>query len=197
MINTLAALLVALTLGTVALMVMETDPVRPEVTNLVNLTATTDITATRINPLDIIRTIDDGIAHQPMKWRDIVIHATGAEGESIADKCHFIIDHSGGDTTVRATDLWRRQEHSRHITGPNSGFNDTSIAVCIVGDFSRSAPPGGQFHNLVELSRALQSDFQISSGHVYLQSDLTAGSQSPGAAFPTQRLYNLLLRSSR
>ena len=187
MINTLAALLAALTAGTIILMVMETAPIRPRVKSLI---------AALADPLEVVR--HTSAPRRRAHWRNIVIHATGPEGAGIADRCHFVVDAAPGPDGVRfrATDLWKYQQHSRHVTGPNVGFNGTSVGVCLVGDFSRgpvdmTAP---QLQDLAALVRSLQFEFRVSPGHVYLLRDLDSRTLSPGRAFPVREFYAHLLK---
>lgn len=191
MINTLAALLGALTVGTILLMVMETAPIRPDITSLIASSATAN------DPVEIIRQTD--IPIQMIKWRNIVIHSASAQERSIIDKCHFVIEpdasqHSG---RIRATKLWKRQDHRYYIARPNSGFCENSIAVCIIGDFNRVSPSSKQMSDALSLVQALQFEFQISRGHVYLHRNLDSTSRSPGRNFPADWFNGQLLRASR
>ena len=191
MVNTLAALVAAMTVGTVALMLLETAPIRPEVINLI-----------AANDLPEVPIHQTNVPLQPMKWRNIVIHATGSEGGAIVDNCHFVVEQAPlasprRATRVRVTELWKRQEHRAHITGFNSSFNENSIALCIVGDFSTRGPTSGQFREMIYLVRQLQLAFQITPGRVYLHRDLVGRSESPGRAFPSEQFNASLLRPSR
>ena len=190
MIRTFVALLATLTVGTVALMLIEIDPIRPKVSSLIAATPAT------YDPLETDAPL------QRLKWRNMVVHATGVEGARAAEKCHFVIERSPGDHPdsagrIRATDAWKRQVDCDHVAGPNHRFNDSSIAICLVGDFRARGPSSGQLHDLTSLVQQLQFAFQISRGHVYLYRDLDPRSQSPGTAFPAAQFDARLLRSSR
>ena len=193
MINTLVGLLIALTIGTIALMMMETAPIRPVVQSLIaTIEPGQDPTELLIRQTDI--------PLQPT-WRNIVIHAVPPEDAQVADRCHFIIapGTDGGAIQTRATRLWKRQGYGRHIVGPNDSFNENSIAICLVGSASGSDGPwsGQQLRDLLSLVRSLQFQFQISRPHVYLHRDLDTRSRSPGPAFPAHPFYTSLLRTSR
>ena len=188
MINTLVGLLASLTVGTIILMVMETDPVVPKVRSL--------IAASDDDPMRIIRGTDAPLRSD--KWDSIVVHATGCEGAEITRLCHFIIaPGSGGGFEVESTALWRRQDHSLHILGANSHLSQSSIAVCLVGDYTARRPPDRQLRQLMALVRSLQFDFRIAKGHVYLYRDLDEGTFSPGRAFSGRSFTARLLRTGR
>ena len=191
MINTLVALMAAMTVGTIVLIIMETPPIRPHVRSLIAAVSGQN------DPLELIHRTD--VPLNTLKWQNIVVHASGLEGDAIIDKCHFIVEQNAADgsSRIRPTELWIQQIHSNHIRGPNSSFNENSIAICLVGNFTNSGPARGQFQELVSLARSLQFAFQISRGHVYLHRDLDAGSLSPGRSFPVGQFNDRLLRSSR
>ena len=188
MINTLVGLLAALTVGTIILMVLETDPVVPKVRSL--------IAASDDDPMQIVRQTDKPL--RSGKWENVVVHATGNEGASIARLCHFVIAPGDGDDfKVESTTLWRAQAHSLHVLGPNEHLSESSIAVCLVGDFTANRPPEKQLRQLLALVRSLQFDFRIAKGHVYLYRDLDTGTFSPGRAFPESTFTARLLRTGR
>ena len=186
MINTLAALLVALTLGTVALMIMETSPVIPEVKSLIATPATNSPVAVMVR--ETYASIPTG------QWKNIVIHSAVSDTESLAKNCHFIVRPTADiyGMRVSATNLWKHQRRAAPISGPNASLNNNSIAICILGDFNTDEPSSKQFLALVSLARSLQHRFNISLGHVYLRSDLEAGTTSPGTAFPAGRFYGIM-----
>lgn len=189
MINTLVALLATLTAGTIILMLMETDPILPKVRSL--------IAASDEDPMQIVRETD--VPMRGGKWENIVVHSTGSEGAEIARLCHFIISprSAGEGYAVESTALWRRQGHSLHIIGPNGHLSESSIAVCLVGDYTTSRPADGQFRQLLALVRTLQFDFRIAKGHVYLYRDLDVGTFSPGRAFSGDAFAARLLRTGK
>lgn len=188
MINTLVGLLAALTVGTIILMLLEVDPVKPKVRSLI---ATSDD-----DPMQIVR--DTTMPLRSGKWENVVVHATGSEGAEIARLCHFIIaPRSDGDGfEVQSTELWRMQAHSLHVLGPNEHLSESSIALCLVGDFTATRPPDKQLRQLMALVRSLQFDFRIAKGHVYLYRDLDTGTFSPGRAFPESTFTARLLRTA-
>lgn len=181
MINTLAALLAALTVGTVILMALETDPILPSFRGLV--------AGSNTNPMPLVLETDKPLR----KWENIVVHSTGSEGPEIMRMCHFIVAPGDDGKRIEITALWRSQGHTIHILGPNSHMSDTSISVCLDGDFTTRRPSDDQFDQFMVLVQSLQFYFDIDPGHVYLYRDLDASTFSPGGAFPdstfTARLY--------
>ena len=119
----------------------------------------------------------------------------GAAGCAAAAGREFTVAPDGR-AAITATAFWKKQSNPQLIAGANASFNDTAIAICVIGDFSSSsARPGrGQFSGVVDLVRALQFAFRVSPGHVYLHSDLDAYSRLPGRGFPAADFNSALLR---
>jgi len=192
MINTMVALLGALTLGTLALIFLETDPIRPQVISLMagGRSPKTD------DPQAFIH--DTEVPVQPMQWMNIVVHATGGEGAAATSQCHFLLEaDSAAAPHLRASKLWRRQRPAPHMAGTSPAFNDASIAICLVGDFSARPPSERQFRRLIDLVRSLQQICHVPRSQVYLYRDLDTRSDSPGQAFSAVRFNAGLLRQAR
>jgi len=177
----LAALVVAMTIGAAALLVLDTDPIRPAAAHLAALADRGGGAAAIVNQTDV--------PIQPLKWRNIIIHSS-ASGVAIAQRCHFVIE-ADGQQLIRATDLWKQQADGKHTFVRE--YNADSIGICVRGDFSRTAPTREQFEALVSLTRSLQQRLDIYPNQVYLHSELDSRSHSPGAAFPIQALNARLL----
>jgi hypothetical protein len=183
-IKTLTALFVAMTLGTLVLMVLDTEPISPMAQPLMVVSpppagAAKSVYETR-RPL------------QRAKWRYIVVHASPHRAHPPAAACHFLVGADvGGNGKVVATEHWLRQREGGHIGGY---WRRNSIGVCLIGDFSRRPPAKGQFRSLVELVNALQGICNVPADRVYLHRDLDARSGSPGAAFPVERFSGRLLQ---
>jgi len=186
-VKTLTALLVAMTLGALALMVLETEPVRPTAEPL---------TVFRPPPAGAARVIHDTrVPLQAIQWRYMVVHASLLPSGEAAKKCHFLVEADGEDAwKVTATDHWLDQRAGGHIGG---FWQDSSIGICLIGDFSRRRPAPGQFASLIDLVNALQKECRISADRVYLHSDLVARSSLPGAAFPAAEFSDQLLGPQR
>jgi len=191
-IKVLAALVAAMTVGAFALIVMleSGGPVRP---------GDEDLAALRDHPEGVSESVfRTAVPPQPLKWRNIVIHSTGAEG-NIASRCHFVIHDRGSnlEQCIQSTALWKRQAEGNHVFVAGFDYNANSIGVCLAGDFASTAPSARQFEALVALVNGLQRMFNVPRDRVYLLSDLNPNSQSPGQAFPAERLNARLLKASR
>lgn len=183
-VKTLTALLVSMTLGAAALILLETAPVEPTAQHLAAVSAPAGNCGRVV--------CDTEVPIQAIKWRTIIIHGSAAEGPGLPQQCHFLI---GSDGRIAATALWRRQMSGEHVYVPGRDLNAVSIGVCIMGDFSQQAPSAAQLASLADLTRSLQRTLEIPADRVYLHSDLDASSSSPGAAFPTRAFDHNLYRS--
>ncbi len=184
-VKTLGALLIAMTLGALALMVLETEPIRP-----------------LAQPLAVVQPLPAGVGHlvyettselRPARWQHVVVHASPRADTPLARGCHFLVTADGGGRVV-ATDLWRSQRPGGHIGGY---WRKAGIGVCLIGDFSRRGPAGEQFESAVDLVNTLQETCRIPADRVYLQQDIVPGSGNPGRAFPARRFSARLLRPQR
>ena len=190
-IRTLTALLVMMTLGAVMLMLMESRPPRPSPGSLAAVTPSGHSAEAVV--------FDTEVPHQPLKWRNIVVHASGAGRDGIAQRTHFVVDPpaSDADGAVIATDLWKRQAEGHHVYVPWRDFNADSIGICLTGEFSSRPPSPAQIKALVSLVQTLQYTFSIPADRVYLHSDLDSRSGSPGDAFPAEAFTERLLQAAR
>ncbi len=166
----LGSLLVAMTIGALLLMLMESDPPRPD---------RGDVASVRLPSLS---------AHGPLSlaWRRIVVHSSPGEGDTLPERCHFVVCAApdAQDNWVIPTDLWARQEAGHHIYVPNQEYNADSIGICVIGEFSTRPPSRLQFQALVQLVRELQRKCRIPAESVYLRRQLHDQPPLPGNAFP-------------
>lgn len=182
-IRILTALLVSMTLGALALMVLETAPPTPR--------------AEQLAAIGISKMPLDGAIHntavpiQPIKWRNIIVHSSGAGAAGIEKRCHFVLRPDG---RVAATGLWKRQLAGDHVYVPGRDFNADSVGICMIGDFRNSGPAQRQFNRLTELTRTLQGILLTPRDRIYLHSQLDPRSHSPGGAFPARAFNDSLLR---
>lgn len=183
-VKTLTALLVAMTLGSLALMILETEPLRPTAQPLAVLSPP---------PAGAAEVIyETQVPFQAVQWRYVVIHASLDPAGEVARGCHFVIAaEQDGKWKVSAGPHWLHQREGRHIGGY---WRDSSIGVCLIGEFSRRPPAAGQLDCLVDLVNTLQEVCGIAADRVYLHRDLDARSVSPGRAFPAAELSARLLR---
>jgi hypothetical protein len=188
MIKTLALLVASMSLGTLILWLMETDPAEPGPP--LNLRAV-EKGPSRTEPTAMGQT---EIPLQPLKWRNIIIHDAGREALRAAQGCHFVVGDSRrvGDGIVQATKLWRRQADGRHIDVPGYDFNANSVGICVLCDGRRAGPSAKQFESLIALVRALQVSCSIGPDHVYLHSQLGEPG-CPGGRFPAEAFRRKLL----
>lgn len=185
-IKTLGFLFLAMSVGTLLLFALQTEPVRLGAQPLAVL-APPPTTATGV-------IYDTRVPIQHIKWRYMVVHSAKALSDRTARGCHFTISATDdGNWQVRATDAWLAQDSGWHIGGL---WRDNSIGICVIGDFARSRPSERQFGLLVELTNSLQELCNIPADRVYLHSDLVARSASPGAAFPADRFSKQLLQQA-
>ncbi|MCJ7543218.1 MAG: N-acetylmuramoyl-L-alanine amidase [Phycisphaerae bacterium] len=188
--KTLGALVVAMTVGSLTLILMETAPIRPPVTDLSAVAKATDELA------QTVWRTDEPI--KVAKWRHIVVH-TSAETLDADFDCHFIVDQTprpdGG--RVRATALWSRQVSGNHVFATGYAWNADSIAVLMAGNFSKTPPSPEQVQALVGLVQSLQQSCGITAERVYLARDIDPRCGSPGAAFPAQQFNGSLLHPRR
>ncbi len=176
-IKILTALLAAMTVGAIALIVMETAPISPPQSAF----ALTNKADNGSEPA----VFQTDVPIQATKWRNVIVHS--ASDGAVEGKFHFVISAEGDISgMVAATKLWKDQLSGGHCNIRGRNFNSDSIGVCLAGDFSRTPPGRTQFHALVRLVRTLQDTLSIPADRVYLYSDLDADSNSPGMAFPTE-----------
>jgi len=187
-VKSLSALFVAMTLGALVLMALETEPIRPLAQASLAVVSPPPAGAA-LAVYETTQPLDVG------QWRHIVVHAAPASSDPLARQCHFQIRADGhGGWQVASTAYWRRQRPGGHVGGY---WERMSIGVCLIGDFSQRPPDGRQFGRLVELVNTLQEVCDIAADRVYLHRDLVAASTSPGAAFPNAAFSARLIRTRR
>ncbi|MDY7011857.1 MAG: hypothetical protein SVV80_14085, partial [Planctomycetota bacterium] len=146
MITTLAALVVAMVVGSLVLIKMETPPARPPV--LLRADASDGTGAgfspnrSHVEQAVLIRQTD--VPVQPIKWRNIILYDTSDDQNTSltgqdAGGCHFLIGTSEtpgtpaglfGDGVVRSTNLWRQQLNGNHVRVGGQPYNDeNSIGI--------------------------------------------------------------------
>ena len=96
---------------------------------------------------------------------------------------HFVIGNGQGmaDGLVEPTFRWHEQ-----LQGAHAGsrlYNEEGIGICVIGDFSESAPTPRQIAAARQLISQLCRRYQIGADRVLKHSDLQA-SQCPGDRFP-------------
>ncbi len=193
-IKTLAALVASLVIGTFTLILLETPPASP--------TVPLSLHARRGDAkedLDVVSQLDNGMAIQYLKWRNVIVHDTGRDGAEVASRCHFLIGRgdSLADGTIQATVLWRRQLDGDHIRVPGFAYETNSIGICLLGDGRNGGATPRQFEALVRLVRALQHTCQFPRDHVYLHYELSQPGCPGGLPTGGDTLRARLIRSTR
>ena len=192
MIKTLTALVMAMTIGTFVLMILEWDaePLQAPASRLAAVFAADKDFAQIIRPAEA--------PYQPLKWRNIVVHSAPSPDSLLARGCHFLVHPASGGrgAYVTATRRWDRQADGRHIRAAGYDFNRSSIGVALIGEFSSQPPSRSQFDVVVALVRQLCRRGEISSDRVYVAS-VHLGKATPGRAFPAERFGRLVRAPSR
>ena len=149
------------------------------------------------------------------RWQGIVIHHSGQTFGRVDDISrlhqsygygglgyHFVIGNGDGepDGEVLVGYRWTQQLKGQHIpaTGPAADwYNGQAIGICLIGDGDRSAPTAQQMRQLTRLVKALQQELGISADRVYMMSQLSTGTTSPGKLFPTESFRSELHGANR
>lgn len=129
-------------------------------------------------------------------WKYIIIHHSGTAAGSAAlfDRFHrqekrfvnglgyhFVIGNGSGsdDGEVEIGRRWKEQITGAHVGGE---LNKEAIGICLVGDFTRSAPTEKQMTSLLKLLNFLQARCQIASKMVLGHGEARPGhTVCPGA----------------
>ena len=134
-----------------------------------------------------------------MNWKGILIHHSaghdtlGLDTQSIrrwhVDDLgwrdigyHFLVELVGRRHEVICGRFLNRE--GAHA----SGHNRTHLGVCLVGDFSRQAPPEDQLTMAAQLTAALCANLSLTE--VLPHSAVSPGRNCPGHTFPWQRFFS-------
>jgi hypothetical protein len=101
---------------------------------------------------------------------------------------HFVVGNGtqSGDGEVEVGFRWREQRegaHARARKGDDNRWNLHGIGICLVGDFTTTAPSQRQMDSVVRLVRALMAEYGIPADNVVPHSFVHA-TECPGARFP-------------
>jgi hypothetical protein len=180
-IITLSSLLAAMTVGTFALLALETTPAQPS--PIASLAA-----RLADSPLDqsIAAAVQDVVLPLQMgRWTSIIVHAGDAYSPCAAGS-HFVVaaPDAAGNPTVAATALWTQQGPGPTLVG-DAAFNAGAIHICVLGNFSAASPGAPQMAALAQLVDALQTRLGVGADHVYVHADL-ASVACPGSSFAVE-----------
>jgi hypothetical protein len=175
----LGTLLVAMTVGSLLLMVLETEPPQRAATEAA-----------------IARLRQDAANWQlTHPWKRIIVHASRGGPDQLPNRCHFIIHAAPTENGwVSPTKLWTAQQPGRHVYVAGQNFVDDSVGICLMGDFTAAAPSHEQMAALMTLVQQLQQRCDVPAECVYLNSDLNPESPNPGPAFPAAEFDRQLYR---
>lgn len=136
-------------------------------------------------------------------WRYIVIHHMAAPRGSAAVihrlhrnrgwdglGYHFVVGNGSltRDGAVEVGYRWTRQQkgaHARAHPGDDNRWNLHGIGICLVGDFTKTAPSAKQLNTVVRLTRALRAEYGISVEDV-VPHRFVRPTACPGPRFPWQ-----------
>jgi hypothetical protein len=186
--KTLTALLAAMTVGAFALIVMGTAPHTPA------LPLAAVNTVVENGPTRVICETDTVL--RTSNWRNVVVHLTSSLDSATISEAHFVIvpaADGSDDVLLKNTPLWRAQKSGTQVYSLGDSFNDETIGVVLVGDFTNGKPSQEQFDRLMHLVRSLQRHFHVGADRVYLPNDIDPRFETP-VSFPAKAFHHHLLR---
>ena len=145
-------------------------------------------------------------------WKAIVIHHSDTDkgNMKVFDRYHkdghkwkgigydFVIGNGNGSGNgqVEVTFRWKQQIAGAHCGGtPSNWANEDGIGICLVGDFTKTAPTSRQMGALVKLVRFLQSRYNIPKSRIYGHQSTPGyknGTKCPGKYFPMAKFKRML-----
>ena len=144
------------------------------------------------------------------QWKHIVIHHSGTRVGSAASfdrfhreerrmenglAYHFLIGNGNGmgDGEIHIGNRWKRQIQGGHLS--SYALNQTSIGICLVGDFEKARPSRRQMEQLEALIHYLMDHAGVPESrvttHTLIHPKHTA---CPGRLFPTSSLKKAISR---
>lgn len=139
---------------------------------------------------------------QRRRWKRIIVHhsATNNGNAAIFHRAHlrrgmqnglayhFVIGNGTNGTSDGKLEIgarWERQLQGGHVR--NAGLNETSVGICLVGNFEVRSPSEKQLKTLFSLTQFLRSDLLFGHpkvfGHKDLEQNLCPGRNFPLKAF--------------
>lgn len=151
-------------------------------------------------------------ASRERSWKAIIIHhsATHNGNARVFHDIHknvkkwdgigydFVVGNGNGSGNgqVEVTYRWRQQIAGAHCGGtPRNWANEEAIGICMVGDFTKTAPTAGQLRSLAKLVSFLQSKYRIPSSRIYGHGSTpgyTGGTMCPGDRFSMAAFKRML-----
>lgn len=149
-----------------------------------------------------------GVRLQPGRWKHIVIHHSGTDAGTLAGMdrfhreerrmenglaYHFVIGNGNGmaDGRVETSHRWTRQLDGGHLA--SLAQNQTSLGICLVGNFDQSPPTPRQLESLEALVRALMKrcGLKVSAVKTHQQINVIH-TRCPGVKFPASAFLKSL-----
>lgn len=170
-----AALLISMTTGAIALMILGDNPPSAGAFCL-----------SRYYHLDPVeKAISSRVAQLPSRWNSIEIYYSGTKAgniEQIASfnglagpediNCHFCLCNGlgGSDGQIQPTEKWQRQWSI--IPGRTWYGSGQTIRICIIADSETARPTNFQIKRTEALVEALRRKFNIQPEYIYCPNDL-------------------------
>jgi hypothetical protein len=162
-VKTLLALVVCMTLGIFALVLMQTDPIRSPLLELAS------VTTGPASLEEVIARTDSPVGAG--RWKNIIVHRDGRRLSDPDQEFHFVVHISGGEPVVRVTDLWKRQATGRHtFAAGGADWNADSVGVYVEPFHGHVTT--AQVRMARRVCAAIQRLCDIGADHVYRVSDL-------------------------
>lgn len=144
------------------------------------------------------------------RWQHIVIHHSGtAEGSAKGMNeyhlrvrhmenglaYHFVIGNGRGmgDGEIYVGDRWKKQLNGGHLASEEQ--NQSSLGICLVGNFDAKPPTSRQLTALTALVEALQARCRLEDNAVVTHQQINViHTRCPGTRFPMKTILALLAR---
>ena len=82
--------------------------------------------------------------------------------------------------------------HNKGAHCKDGNMNDTSIGICLVGNFDLVEPNKQQYFLLASLCRNLMNEFEIPKEHIYPHRKFNIKKSCPGKLFSLEKLYKTI-----
>lgn len=137
------------------------------------------------------------------RWRNIVVHHSATANGNAKDfdayhrdvrhmenglAYHFLVGNGlgAGDGEVQIGPRWKKQLAGGHVS--SRSYNESSLGICLVGNFEKTRPTQRQMIALKELITCLRDDVLEREPRLVLHRDLKGEhTLCPGRNFPVDR----------
>lgn len=142
---------------------------------------------------------------QERRWKHIIMHHSGTPtgNGKIFDyyhrrikrmenglAYHFVIGNGSdsGDGEIEVAERWRKQLEGGHVR--SDAYNQTSVGICLVGNFQKSRPTRKQVASAIELVDHLKNDLLKGRPDLLLHRDIQK-TICPGRYFPADGMHKI------